>query len=290
MIRAAVAVGLLVICDVPAPAAVLVAYESGVAAYGDALRGLEASLGAEGMQALDLREPGAEARLNQALAKNVQVVVAVGSQAVAAVRLRNAGLPVIVTMVLRPADTAGISAYLDVGLPLRTLLPELRMLLPRRRRLGIIRGPAQSRQTAEALESAALKEGYTAVVVDCDGPANLLRAVRALRGKIDVLLCFPDAGLYNAVTIKPLLLTALEERLPVVGFSPAFVQAGAAAGIYPDYYEIGRQAAEIALRIARGEKFSSSESPRRVRAAVNERVARLLGLDFHAGSEMEVFR
>ena len=92
--------------------------------------------------------------------------------------------------------------------------------------------------------------------------------------------------------IPPLVMASLEYRLPIVGFSPAFVHAGAAVGVYADYRAVGRQTAELALRAQhhefRGE--GSEESPSKVRVAVNQRIARLLGLDFHLDAGVEVFR
>jgi ABC-type uncharacterized transport system substrate-binding protein len=87
------------------------------------------------------------------------------------------------------------------------------------------------------------------------------------------------------------VLASLEHGLPLVGFSPAFVRAGAAAGIFPDYRELGRQAGEMALRLLRGEDFPADESPRKIQVAVNQRVTRLLGVEFHAEAlGAEVFR
>ncbi|MDR3700015.1 MAG: TonB-dependent receptor plug domain-containing protein [Candidatus Sulfopaludibacter sp.] len=83
----------------------------------------------------------------------------------------------------------------------------------------------------------------------------------------------------------------LENRPPVVGVSPAFVRAGAVEGIHPDYREAGRQAAELALRVMHREEAVTGESPAKVRVAVNERVARLLGIEFGAAPfPWEVFR
>jgi ABC-type uncharacterized transport system substrate-binding protein len=166
----------------------------------------------------------------------------------------------------------------------------VRALLPGALRVGIIRNPARSRYAAEALESQGRKEGYTLVVADCDGPGRLLKVVASLRGKVDFLLCFPDADLYNAVTIQPLVLAAIEYRLPIVGFSPGFVRAGAAAGVYADYRALGRQTAEMALRLHRGEASGGEESPVRLQVAVNQRVTRLLGLDLKIPAGAEIFR
>jgi hypothetical protein len=60
--------------------------------------------------------------------------------------------------------------------------------------------------------------------------------------------------------------------------------------VYPDYRAMGRQAAEMALRIARGESAGGEEYPSRLQVAVNQRVTRLLGLDLRIPPGAEVFR
>jgi ABC-type uncharacterized transport system substrate-binding protein len=67
----------------------------------------------------------------------------------------------------------------------------------------------------------------------------------------------------------------------LVGFSAAFVRAGAAAGVFPDYADVGRQSAEFSLRLLRGDdRGAETESPRKFQVAVNQRVERLLGVEF----------
>jgi ABC-type uncharacterized transport system substrate-binding protein len=141
------------------------------------------------------------------------------------------------------------------------------------------------------LEARARREGFALAVIDCEGAAQLMKALAAFKGKVDFLLCSPDPDLYNPVTIKPLILASLEERIPIIGFSPAFVRAGAVAGIYPDYRETGRQVAELALRVLRGEDRPLDDAPAKVRVALNQRVARLLGIEFRTPPfPLEVFR
>ncbi len=284
----------LLMLSIPLPAAqagVVVAYESGAGPFGEALSGLKAVLGPNGFQAMDLAAAGSEGELSRVLAaREARVIVAMGSNSLAAVRAHNPAIPLVATMILH-APNAELSSHVDLELPLSSLLSEMRNLLPQRRRAGLIRGRAHAYQTTESLEAAARKEGFTLVVVDCDGPGNLLKSLAALKGRADFVFCFPDAELYNAVTIKPLILASLEDRLPVIGYSAAFVRAGAAAGIYPDYREIGRQTGEMALRVLRGEERGGGEGPRKLHAAVNQRVARLLGVDFQIdAASVEVFR
>jgi ABC-type uncharacterized transport system substrate-binding protein len=253
------------------------------------LEGLGAGLGANAFRVVELRN--GEPELARALsAKDTQLIIAVGSRALAEVQSHKATAPVLATMVLHGREMEG-SGHVDLDVSLSLQCGAMRGLWPQHARVGIIRNPARSRYSAEALEASARKEGYTSLVVDCDGPAGLLKAVAALKGKVDFLLCFPDPDLYNAVTIKPLVMASLESRLPIVGFSPAFVRAGAAAGIYPDYRETGRQTAEMAQRMLHGEDRGADEGPRRIQVAVNQRIMHLLGVEFQTSTlSVEVFR
>jgi putative ABC transport system substrate-binding protein len=271
---------------------VLVVCESGVDAYAEALDGVSSSLPTGTFRVLDVGSGTFEREFAAALESNEpRVVIAVGSRALAEIRAHHTAVPLVTAMVLHASESEPAIRRVDLDIPLAAQLAAMRTLWPGRKRAGIIRDPGQSRYTADALEVCARKEGFVPMVVDCDGPAHLLKAMAALKGKADFVLCFPDADLYNAVTIKPLVLASLEHRLPLVGFSPAFVRAGAAAGIFPDYRDMGRQAAEMALRLLRGEEHRADESPRKVQVAINQRVTRLLGVNFLcAAPAVEVYR
>ncbi len=267
---------------------VLIAVEPGVEAYTTALDGLTAALGQTAFRVIQLG-PGTD--LRQAIGmRDVQLVVAIGGHALAEVQLQKTTVPVVGTMLVQTAsDQEGSRVEIDI--PLSQQLELIRQLWPRHGRAGIICNPARSRYSTATLEAQARKVGFAAIVVNCDGPARLLRAVTELRGKVDFLICFPDPDLFNPLTIKPLVLAAIEARMPIVGYSPAFVRAGAAVGLYADYREIGRQTGEMVLRRLRGEDRNAIEIPRKIQVAVNERVARLLGTEFKTSSlPVEILR
>ncbi len=273
-------------------AAIVVAYESGVDAYAEAMAGMQAGLDPRQTHAIDLRAATGEADLARLLsATDTKLVIAVGSHALAEVQAHRPVVPVMAAMVAPGAELERLAGRVDLDVSLSAQLDVMHGLLPRCLRVGMIHNPARSRYTAEALEARARKLGFTLVVVECGSAAQLLKAMASLKGKVDFLLCSPDPDLYNAVTIKPLILASIDLRLPIVGFSPAFVRAGAAAGIYPDYREIGRQAAAMANRFLRGEERMPWEEPARVQVAINQRVARLLGVDFQTRARaVEVLR
>ena len=274
----------------PARGGVLIAYESDLEAYTQAFDGVKAGLNSSQYRAIDIGDKTAASGLRDALgARDINVVVAIGGRALDEVRTRKTAVPVVASMVLGRAE--GATSRVDLEVPLAVQLGAMRELYPRRLRVGMIRNPEHAGRPADELAQIARNEGYTAGVGESAGPAQLLKAVATLKGKVDFLLAIPDPALYNAATIKPLLLAAIEDRLPIIGFSPALVRAGAAAGIYPDYRGIGLQAAQLAARLARGEAAPDMEAPARVQITVNSRVARLLGVEFRTDAPLvEVLR
>ncbi len=270
------------------PERIVVVCHGGVAAYTETLEGIRTELG-RGAEVVDLGRDGA-AGLAAAAARG-KLLLAVGAEALrAAARLRPVP-PLLATMVLRE-EAAGVPAVAQVVLdaPLGGVLDALREHFPRRARLGIICNPRRPAADHAALAHRARRHGFTPVLVDAAGPAELLQAFRSLKGKADLVLCFPDSALYNSATIKPLILASLESRVPIVGFSANFVRAGAAVGVYPDFRDLGRQAAEAALRWEPGRTDGGEERPRRLVVAVNQRVLRLVGMEHPESAGVVVFK
>lgn len=271
---------------------VLVVCEPGVEAYNDALSGVTAVLSPDTFRQMDAGSKTFDRDFARALEDETRVVIAVGGRALSKVRGHHPGVPIVSVMVPHGSAVERGVRRVDLDIPVAAQLAAMKSLWPGRLRAGLVRNSAQSRYPVEVLSAIARKEGFSLLVLDCDGPASLLKAIAAFRGRVDFVLCPPDSELYNSVTIKPLVMASLEQRLPLVGSSQAFVRAGAAAGIFPDYADLGRQAAEAALRLLRGDdRGGANESPRKVLVAVNQRVIRLLGVEFRPETlAAEVYR
>lgn len=216
----------------------------------------------------------------------VRVVVAMGAEARAALAKAKVDLPVVSTMLLLAdaANEAGPplvnpvgSVYLDLEIP--QIARELGRLFPARKRLGLIAGPASQTAPNRAALEQLERDGYSVQVADCPRRADLSNALRTLKGKVDMVLCLPDPSLFDSRTIPVLLRSALEIDLAVIGFSPALVRAGAMAGVFPDYGEIGMQTAAMVTRALASPAASDvgEETPRKVASAGNSTVMRLLG-------------
>jgi len=246
---------------------------------------------------LDVNGPAFAAEVAQELARNPAVIVAVGSDAVRAVLTREAAVKTVSTMTLEADQAAAapltgrVNAAVYLDIPVRTLVGELRRLFPDKARVGIIRNPARGGPTAAQLRAQA---GETAAleIADCATPDELLPVFLSFRKKADFVICLPDGSLYNGATARPLIMASLESRLPIVGFSPSFVRAGAAVGVYPDYRGIGEQTADLVRRCLEPGDCTSWETPKKLTAAVNAKVLRMLGMEYSrtAGPEPVILR
>jgi putative ABC transport system substrate-binding protein len=243
---------------------------------------------------LDPKDPLHTRTLPAALAPPLSLVVAAGSDAIEAVALSKADVPMIATMVLH-ADRKSNSfwpllvVHLDVA-PSQ-IAAGIAELFPSRHRITAIWHANQvpvSEALAARITSLYQRAGIQMVL--CKSPEDLLPAFLSLRGKADFVMTKPDASLYNTATVKPLILASLEHRLPIVGFSASFVRSGAAVGIYPDFRDIGLQTAALAQKFLAGQVRDSSEGPRTYVVAVNQRVLRLLGLDYRHRPGLVVYR
>jgi len=240
---------------------------------------------------LDVNKTGFDADAARELARNPAVIVAVGAEAVEAVLERKSSAKTVSTMTLQGDRTAAsqtgrltAAVYLDI--PIHMLLAELRRLFPDKSRVGLISNPRRGGERTQLRSQAA--QPLDLQIAECATAEELLPVFLAFRRKVDFVVCLPDGSLYNSATARPLIMASLENRLPIVGFSPAFLRAGAAVAIYPDYRSIGSQTGDVVCRCLEERDCSCWEMPRRVNVAVNARVLRMLGIEVRANANPEL--
>jgi putative tryptophan/tyrosine transport system substrate-binding protein len=262
---------------------IAVVYNSEVEAYTQAVIGIMQVLG-PAAAIIDIRAHGSTALGRVLGQKQPPVIVAVGAESLQVIAKSPEKSFVIAAMVLRiDAEGLGARNVIALDVPLPAMLERLRAAFPDRRRLGVLWNPAYGDTRKAELLGGARRGGYTLQLEEVSAPRELLRAFVSLRGRADLVLCLPDGALYNSATIKPLILASLEHRLPIAGYSSPFLRAGAAVAVYPDFIEVGRQAAEAARQYLRSGAAPGGASPRKLHVAVNQHVLRLLGMG-HPGT------
>ena len=224
------------------------------------------------------------------------VVVAVGlkaTQAVAAMELR---VPVISTLIPRFSfekvargyeDKQGSSSLSAVYLnqPVARQLDLIRVALPREKRIGVILGP-ESEDLLESLRAQTRARGMRLYATRINSEAELFPALEDVLSKVDVLLSLPDSLVLNAQTIQSVLFTSYRSRVPVIGFSPAYVRAGALVAVHSTPVQLARQVAEMLGQLASGATLPPSQYPKYFSVAANYRVARSLELRLEKEDEL----
>ncbi|MDD5250506.1 MAG: ABC transporter substrate binding protein [Rhodocyclaceae bacterium] len=215
-----------------------------------------------------------------------RLVVAVGSGAFAGLAESDVRAPLLATLLPRAAfersaDKAGrfgrarSAIFLDQ--PAARQLDLLRLALPERRRVGVLLGP-ESKAAAPQLRRAAAERGMTLAAVEAGADRNLFPLLQELLDESDVLLALPDPQVFNGLTIQNILTTTYRRGIPLVGFSPAYIKAGALLALYSTPAQVGAQAGEIARAVLAGRPLPPPQAPREFAVGVNADVARSLGI------------
>jgi ABC-type uncharacterized transport system substrate-binding protein len=238
-----------------------------------------------------------------ALSNQIDLVVAVGVAAMQTVSESGLHIPVLVTLVPKQAfekwvnqhqalqDHRYFSAiYLDQ--PLSRQLSLIRVALPGRSRIGVILGPT-SLDKLKPLQKAVQEQKLHLDAARIEAADNLMPTLKNILADNDVLLAIPDPLVFNKGNVQSLLLTSYRYRVPVIGYSQAYVKAGALAGVFSTPVQIGQQAAELIQHLANsGTKLLPvPQYPKYFGVDVNEQVARSLGITFEAeGAVYETLR
>lgn len=219
--------------------------------------------------------------------ENPPLLVAVGTSAMQTLAQQHPHAPILSLLVPRSAfektarqekrwgDPRFSAIYLDQPWPRQFAL--IRHTLPGRTRVGILLGPDSS-DSAAALRSAAKTAGMAVAIEKIENEAELMPALKRLLSENEVMLAIPDSMVYNRNTVQSILLTTYRQQIPLFGFSPSYVKAGALASVYSVPEQIGQQAAEIIHRWSPERPLPPPQSPRYFSVGTNPQVARSLGI------------
>lgn len=214
------------------------------------------------------------------------LVIAVGVQALQQAVPLAERIPVLGALVPRQAwqkirDEAPTGAKLSaitLDQPYPRQLALLRLLLPKAGEVGLLLGPEQSEPDTQLVRVAQAYQLKT-VTRPVDSIAQIPSVLGQLLQASDALLAVPDPLVYTRDTAQTILLTSYRHQKPVIGFSRAYVTAGALAAVYSSPEQIARQVADIVLQDAsRSAALPPPQPPRYFSVATNRQVARALGL------------
>ena len=149
---------------------------------------------------------------------------------------------------------------------------------PEWKKIGILI-PENHKSSDERLIKCAKKNNQSINQIIVNNYINIVDAIKTELPKSDVLLALPDHNIYNAKTIKSILLTTYRLRKPLIGYSESFVRAGALAAIHSSVEQLGNKTAEIAESILQNKTISKQYFyPDAFDISTNKDVAKSLGI------------
>jgi putative ABC transport system substrate-binding protein len=217
-----------------------------------------------------------------------QVIVAVGTDALNKVaRIRD--VPIVYLMVLNPeaamAQNNNITGVNMMVAP-SFQLAAIRRQLPEASRIGIIVGHGRLASLQREIHPVARELHFEIVAREIRSPQEIPSALASLSGRVDLLWLIPDPEVVTLETIEFLMLFSPQNRVPIVTFSERHLSLGAFLAIEPEPMEMGRQAAEISLKLLAGytPRNIVCTNAREGQLHLNQRVAKKLGLSGDEGS------
>jgi putative ABC transport system substrate-binding protein len=216
------------------------------------------------------------------------VVVAVGTPAARWLQKQLPGeVKLIYCMVSNAADAGLLEGRASTGvttdIPVGEQIKLIADALPRARSIGVLfrSDSAESKQSLQTLAQT-IPAGWSVQSVAVNEFPSIAAAIESLIDKhVDIIWTSPDSKIFDTAAVRTLLLSALRAKIPVWGFSPAFVRAGALLGVGVDPAAQGKQAADLVLRSISGhpEPPERLMPPQEFQIAVNLIVAKQLELE-----------
>jgi ABC-type uncharacterized transport system substrate-binding protein len=222
-----------------------------------------------------------------ASAGNPDLIVAIGTPAAVYLHSSPHKCPVIFCMVADP-EGAGLAGGAEIDgvstdVPISEQFSLIAQAIPSARVVGMLyrSNTPEGNRILKSVESD-LPSDWRLEAVAVDQFSSTADAITELTNRhVDIVWTSLSAGVYDGPTVRALLLAALRTNLPVFGFSPSFVRAGALLGVGVDPVAQGKQAAAITGQILTSPKVdhtSRFEAPQIYQIAVNQIVAEKIGV------------
>jgi putative ABC transport system substrate-binding protein len=257
------------------------------------LKGIRQTLMASGL-ALDIEEVNLkaehpdEAQTRLSLLKP-DLFISVGSRSTLFVKDNFADQPLVFSTVLNP-ETMGIldindsakrnvtGASLDI--PVDIQFQKFKLVNPRLKKVGVVY-TVQTEKLIEEAQLIAPDLELELVSIRIESDKELPRALDSLCREVDGIWTTPDDFIYTPQATKFMVLVCLRNRIPIMGFTPSFVESGALLGLNYDYKYIGRRAGELAMRYLNGEPMDSIPiaPPGVIYLHINLKTANQLGIE-----------
>lgn len=180
------------------------------------------------------------------------LLVTIGSHAARSVAGLDTAVPVLHTVIpisvyqsiAAPQRDCRLQSAIFIDQPVSRQLRLAGIMFPELKNYGLLLGPVSVKRRNE-IEAAELSNGVRLAVSVVGEDDSSMTAGRQILGDSDLIIAVNDPIALSRENAKWLLYVAYQQRKPVIGFSRAYVKAGASAAVYSSPEQMALHAAEV---------------------------------------------
>lgn len=165
--------------------------------------------------------------------------------------------------------------YIDQ--PLSRQVELLYSALPESKNIGVLYS-LDSPINIKQLHNELARHGLNLIAKQMQNKGAMYSDLEDVLARGDVLLAIPDNTIYSSSNIRNILMSSYRQRIPLVGLSQAYVNAGALCSIFSTPEQFAAQASVIAISFAQTQHLPDPQPPKLYTIAVNQDVARSLDI------------
>lgn len=218
------------------------------------------------------------------------LILAIATPSAQAIAAETDTIPILITAVTDPvtaklvqsADKPGtnITGTNDMN-PIKEQLELLKQLAPRTTKVGVLynAGEVNSQVQVDKVKAEAKGLGLEVVEATVSSSSEVLQAAQSLVGRVQAIYVPTDNTVVSAA--ESVIKVAEGNNLPVIAGEASVVERGGLATIGIDYYKLGKQTGDMALRVLKGEKPEQMaiESQKDLELVINLKAAEKIKLD-----------
>jgi len=199
----------------------------------------------------------------QFVASKPDVIVGIGTPSSQALAATSKTIPIIFTAVTDPviakltpswdASKTNVTGVSD-ALSLETQIGIMLKINPKIKAIGYVYSPGEVNSTIvlKQLQEMLTEKGIKIIAAPAQRTSDIPTATKSLKGKVDIIYTTTDNNVVSAY--ESLVKVANESKIPLVASDPDSAPRGASVALGMSYYDLGRQAGKIVIRILNGEK------------------------------------
>lgn len=228
--------------------------------------------------------------ISEQLVGSNDLVLAIATPAAQSLATVSVDTPVLFTAVTDPLSAdlvesidapGGLLTGTSDQAPIDKQVELLGQAVPDAQTVGILYTTSERNAEVQVEEAKKLLEqaNYKVVIKGISSTNDVQDAATSLMKDVDVVFVPTDNTVASTMTMIGEL--SLEYKVPVIGGSTDMVDEGGLLTYGTNYQALGRQVAQMAIRVLQGEKTASMpvEFPKTVSLHVNEEMAKKLGID-----------